>query len=526
MAVLSKPLPTIASLLFFIAFFPVAKGGWVRATCYSNVQNMLQNGSLASNDTIFLRDRNGTFMSDPYNPILTLPGCQQICGRGFEWYADIGPRLSIWIIPVFLLISNMEVSPLDKRRYLMILHLLGDPIDSLWCLLLKQDAWTRCYGLAHKVCGTHDRRKVRNLATLLGGIEELVGFNTDPLKVFTSIVSRSNLTADERDILIGRSAQKLADSRSDERLRTLLTTVLYFYQIVSAFVATIGGGQTSPPGGRIGTAMFMTWIVPTILLSNAIGGFTSIRTCFTVIEDFAKDATSNSDLWGQLLDAAPALRCYASLDEYFDSLSWSGGIYTYRPKKHIGFGDKSSGRNTYGLLVLAVSPVLISSLIGTIILWNTPPIGINCRNILIFTITTLLFLSTGLTSQISRFRLLSRRAHWYLTLTKDAFIAIPSVLFIFLATSGLFNSCWCWSGVYSLGKLARVPLNPTPQFDLYNKTTYPILVGVCLGLQIVVFFVMMKAVWVGWNVIRWSEKEKREEWNMSRSGGRVRKLES
>jgi hypothetical protein len=491
-----------------------AADGYNREVCYRKVGSMLENNTLALNDTIFYRNEDDISISTLEHPVVTLAGCYEMCGTGFGWYKDIGPRLSTWLIPVFLLLSNMEVSPLDKRRYLMILHLLGDPIDSLWSLLTKMEAWSRCYHLALKRYGSTDKTKVRNVATVLGGLEDLVGFHNNPASVFDHILSRTRKTEKEFDDLISRAALQLADSRTDERLRTIFATVLYGYQLVSAFITTVGGGNTSPPGGRIGITMYMTWVVPSILLSNAIGGFTSRRTCLGVLETFIQGATTQHDAWAVLRQAAPGRKDFATVHDYVDSLAWSGAIYSYRPSKRLGFRSGRRDINEWILLLLAIAPIIISSTVASVILWNTPPIGINCRNILIFVMTALALLSAVFT-RVSAIYFEGSR-HWHIMLVKDTLLAIPSVILIFLACSGRFNSCWCWSGVFSLGARARIPLNAADDFIKYNKTTYPILVSVCLSLQVAVFVAMIWVGWRGWNVLRWSEEERKVEWKVTR----------
>ncbi|KAF2473602.1 uncharacterized protein BDR25DRAFT_256396, partial [Lindgomyces ingoldianus] len=380
----------------------VGANGFNRDECVRYVRDSLSQGILAKNATCFFRDNSGMPMSDPDYPTVTLAGCNQLCGSSRGWYKDIGPRLSTWLIPVVLLLSNMEVSPLDKRRYLMLAHLVGDPIDSLWSLLLKLEAWSRCHNLAKAFLRVNDRRLVRNLATVLGGIEELVGFHTNPLSVYRHLVAHSTLDDEELSLLIGKTAQRLSDSRTDERLRTLFTTALYFYQLVSAFIATVGGGNTSPPGGRIGTAMFMTWVVPSILLSNAIGTFTSSRTCFTILERFYQDSTGQFDLWAELQRTCPQLRQYPTIDDYFDSLTWSGAIYTYRPNKRLPFATGAKDRSPVTLLMLATSPIIVASVISSAIIYHTPPIAFSCRNVLIISLAAFQLLSPLFTWLTSR----------------------------------------------------------------------------------------------------------------------------
>ena len=475
---------------------------------------MLENGTLAGNDTTFARDKNGMPMSRPEYPVLTLPGCYEMCGPKFGWNPDAGPRLTTWVIPVFLLLSSMEVSPLDKRRYLMLVHLVGDPIDSVRCLLAKLEAWSRCWRLAVELCGSDDMIKVRNLATVLGGFEEIVGFHDDPVRVYLRITNQSRTKGRHFDRLVSRAAMKLADSRTDERLRTLLAIALYGFQLISAFVTTVGGGNTSPPGGRIGIAMFLTWIVPSTLISNAIGTFTSRRTCYTILEEFVHDATGRTDAWAVLQESAPSLRRHNTVHDCLDTLAWSGGIYTYRPSKTLPFSSGSRDLSQRPLLLLAAMPVITSSVIASAIIWHTPPVGLSCRNILILSLTAAMLASAFFT-HISAFFLKGSR-HWHVMLVKDFLIAIPSLVLIVLACAGRFNSCWCWSAVYTLGSKARIPLNTFASFAAYDAKLYPVLVSVCLVLQLLAFVGMMWVGWRGWNVMRWSEEEKRAEWRTSR----------
>ena len=489
----------------------IAQHGFNRDNCLATVRDGLQNGTIEANSSIFYRDDLGITMSTVEKPVLTIEGCKEMCGPQFSWYKDVGPRLSTWLIPVFLLLTNMEVSPLDKRRYLMLAHLLGDPIDSLWSLLTKMEAWSRGHFIA-KTMPEHGEQHTRNIATVMGGFEELCGFYADPSAVYRKIVGD---WSPELDLHVSRAAQKLADSRSDERLRTMLATVLYIYQLVSSFIATVGGGNTSPPGGRIGMTMFMTRVIPSILISNAVGCFTSPRTCFDILDTFVRAVNPQKDLWTELQAAVPEYQQHKTVESFFDTLSYSGGIYTYRPNKKLPFKHTKGEHSPYLLLVLAMTPILVSSIVASVIIWHVPPIGINCRNLLVFSFVILIFLSALFTSALAWLGV-SGKYHWYLMITKDLCLAVPTVVLVFLATAGRFNSCYCWSAVYTLGRKARIPLNSIPDFELFDKTTYPILVSVCLTLMFVAFAVMMKVCWRGWMILRWSEREKQEEWSRGR----------
>ncbi|KAL8821191.1 MAG: hypothetical protein Q9223_000706 [Gallowayella weberi] len=179
----------------------------------------------------------------------------------------------------------MELSPLDKRRFFAILHLLGDPIDSLGSLIDKLASWQRCFRVAaqREYCS----RCTRVIATVYAGLEEFEGarviqelaHNGEPEgqvpletrleSYFDGLAVRYNLT--NRFQEWRRTALELANNRTDEFLRTGLAIVLYVYQIIGGFVAAIGGEPSSPPGARIATGVLLSWLIPTVLLSNVIG---------------------------------------------------------------------------------------------------------------------------------------------------------------------------------------------------------------------------------------------------------------
>lgn len=97
------------TICLFLALQPLA--ALDRNQCNNMVIQKLKNGSLSPFDPIFYRDSHG-IMSDPNNIGLTLPGCDKTCGRGFNFYEDVGPRLTTWLIPVIILIGNMTFAPL------------------------------------------------------------------------------------------------------------------------------------------------------------------------------------------------------------------------------------------------------------------------------------------------------------------------------------------------------------------------------------------------------------------------------
>ncbi|KAI9776737.1 MAG: hypothetical protein M1839_009381 [Geoglossum umbratile] len=474
-----------------------------RDECYVGINESLTNKTLSPNSSIFYRDPVHGYLSSHPNIVLSLPGCIERCGGDVGFYPDVGPRLTTWLIPVLLLLSNIELPPLDKRRFQTVLHALGDPIDTLWSLLHKIESYCYCYDLVAKRFPDRCRHQKRLVATVLAGVEEIYGPDECLLDYLDTIAPQK-----ERVWWWNEAACGLACARTDEFARTCLAMVLYIYGVIAAFVAKVGGEPTSPPGGRIGTALLLSWLVPVALLSNIIGSFTTHGTCYEVLQRMALRSNGKLEL---------------SVESYYDSQKFSAAIYSYRPNKRI---PRAGIIRRIALPLVAAFPVLVSATGAFVIIWFTPPNGLNCRHVWVLGIFFLWLVSTFTTT--ATYELFvhdpllhsgggramhnygKRVKHWYWILIKDSVIAFVSLNTIFLSSAGLFNTCTCWSGIFRFGReKARIPMNVVPIFKEYDEGIYPIVVGICLGLQVLFFILVTIKTGRGLRVMRWSETEKR-----------------
>ncbi|KAJ9659495.1 hypothetical protein H2198_003070 [Neophaeococcomyces mojaviensis] len=270
--------------------------GFDRDACYNRTREWLAAGNRSNAEFFSRNPSTGAFLDGPNDTALTIAGCQNFCGKG-TWYWDAGPRVTTWIIPVLLLLSNIELSPIDKRRFMTIVHALGDPIDSLWSMIHKIYTWHRLYEIGLSKClpdvrtGFRDEHRARIIATVLAGFEEISGaWITDEGHYHMICRQLGKLGERDEDEAKFRewhkTARELADSRTNEFLRTALAIIVYGFGLISAFQPDVGGGNTTPPGGRIACAIFMSWLVPAALLSNTIGAYSSRRTCLDIMSHF------------------------------------------------------------------------------------------------------------------------------------------------------------------------------------------------------------------------------------------------
>lgn len=419
-------------------------------TCKADIQSRLNNNTLSRNDTIFYF--NGTsYMSGPNEIWLTIEGCQNNCPKpNFDLYSDMWPRLLTWLVPALLLIGSVHLPRIGHvNRFFVIFHFMGDPIDSMWALLTKAEVWNRFYALALRFTppGPDQLPTAKALAAMLSAFEELTGDMATVEKEFNAIVveNGAQLSKEDLDYILKESAEELVDSRSNEGLRTALVIVNYLWAVLAALVPEIGGLQSSQPGGRIGTAMDLSWLVTAVLLSNTLSGFTSRRTCLRIMERYTRTIKGRRrDL--HIFPFSPRLLSQTkgggTFEDFIDAQPWNGSVYSYRPRKRLPSTGIKTDRSPFHLLVLSVMPILIAAVSAFVIIWFTPTIGLGCRTLWVIALTAGLFISPVLTWVISR--TLKGRWAWYLTIAKDAVFGLTGVTVIILSSIGIFNTCWCW----------------------------------------------------------------------------------
>ncbi|KAK4096191.1 hypothetical protein N658DRAFT_519341 [Parathielavia hyrcaniae] len=499
-------------------------------TCKAYIQHRLGNNTLSRNDSIFYFSST-RHMSGPAEIWLTLEGCQTTCPNpNFDLYDDMWPRLLTWLVPALLLVGSVHLPRIGHlNRVFVVLHFMGDPIDSMWALLTKGEVWNRFYALALRrtPAGPDQEHTARALAAMLSAFEELTGDMATVEDEFNGLMAENGaqLTRDDLDYILKETAEELVDSRSNESLRTMLVIVNYLWAVLAALVPEIGGVQSSQPGGRIGTAMFLSWLVTAVLVSNTLSGFTSRRTCLRIMERYTR-TVKGKKRDTHFFPYSPRILAQATttrrrdgkvhVDDFIDAQPWNGSVYSYRPRKRLTVsGNAKTDCSPLFLLALSTVPILAAATSAFVIIWYTPTIGLGCRTLWVLVLTAGLLTSPILTWLISRVVRRRARAAWYATIAKDAVFGLAGVLVILLSSVGIFNTCWCWSGVYSRG-LAGAYIDLEPEDErLHNAHhLYPAMVGSCLALQVLTYVVMHRVMRPGGVVFRPREEEKMERYRV------------
>jgi len=123
--------------------------------CYYEKVKSLNTSDLSDKRQSFLYDITGTKRLEADKPYLSLLGCAELCGHSDPmaeqiWSAsEIGGRFIAFIIPVIVLAGRFSYSAAGlKNAIFTFIHLIGDPIDSSWSLLTRQEVARRNWILA------------------------------------------------------------------------------------------------------------------------------------------------------------------------------------------------------------------------------------------------------------------------------------------------------------------------------------------------------------------------------------------
>ena len=112
-----------------------SQDGFQLAKVWNYTRNI--QAACASDDRLYLAD-NG--FASPQNASLTQAACVAIVGLGMAYYSspNIWGRLTSWKFPLLQLVASFPRPPLSFTvECFAILHLLGDPIDTIRNLLYK-----------------------------------------------------------------------------------------------------------------------------------------------------------------------------------------------------------------------------------------------------------------------------------------------------------------------------------------------------------------------------------------------------
>lgn len=473
------------------------------------------NSSISANPA-YISENPDWFFSDSIEyPQLTLDGCnvrsntpnpkratrpryvlqlttehQVLCGSLPGPYVDNGARLLGWIVPLILLLASLSYpsAGLRWRKFFIIPIVLGDPVTVFATYLrilrilvgckLRAITYVRDWQLSESDAN-NARRAVTILLTATARYVRSPALESAVDEALRSLSDDKDEQKVQLEIL-SRAARSLAGFRVTDIRRSVFAVIVYIVGVAAVFSPVIGGSP-SPSGGRVSPAQLLSFWLSIVLLNNALGDVTSWKTVRYTLEDFVVDMDGQLDFDEIDADASEDLASRAIV-----------GLW----RSHQSAGWQQRLRST-ALGALAALPPLVSFAIATAV-DITPPTGPSCRVVFNTTAVLTWCLSAVITACLTSGRQGLSRGRLCFILIKDACVGVSIVAVVIASASGLFNSCFCSSGVLFRGYAdARVDLNPVWAYA-HNKKVY--IAGAIIGLSFhIIFFAIVYGV--HWNVL-------------------------
>jgi len=309
-------------------------------SCYSDKVSTMKQDCADTANQVCIRDQAGAILN--LNRIfITRQACNSLCGNGFGFWPsqDILLRVFLWVVPAIVLISHFHFPPLAVSNYGAILvHILGDPIDSLWSMLLRMETYRYLY---HKAWDSKPKR-YRSVATIWCAYDEL-GFQ-DPSDHFLAALQRiresegdpgflydpqlrgraSTLPIRQQEApgifkrvsaaikemftrspqgtelfqsptehrvmyLVERAAQHLVANRSEGALASWVAIYGLVSAIGGAYVRTWDNRLNNQTAHTIATVTLLFIIIPMVKLSGVIGSFISSTEAIDTIQNLRRE---------------------------------------------------------------------------------------------------------------------------------------------------------------------------------------------------------------------------------------------
>lgn len=342
----------------------------------------------------------------------------------------------------------MQLPPLGWRsKTFVILHLIGDPLDTIWSLSHKiylthrrVERWSLdkdCNVMATIVISHDEWGEGKRMEDTLHRVFPAGGPNVvDPSKL--------SLIEDQQEVIRNacrNAAQSLSADRSTNFVPVAVSVAIFFGAIRIAFdkkfsaASMINEGVT--PYYIAHTALYFS-ILPAILLSAIIGvsqDRDSIPHVLKQLRSDTKDETMLPDSFN------------------FWQRITSGGIYSWQPKKwqRLMSTDGDARWKWRLIAVLSWSSVLSGCLAAIYTAYTAPPTGFGCREIAM-TSTLGLWTFSALFDVYAE-RSFKPKGCYTLVFLKDLICSLAIVVYHITMYLGTYNRCSCWTK-FGAGPLA------------------------------------------------------------------------
>jgi hypothetical protein len=232
--------------------------------------------------------------SDPTRPLLlNYKGCELCAGTGSQlWSAqDTLSRFALWVMPAVVLIGHFYFPPLSRWNPVKVVtRLLGDPIDSMWCILIRQEINCRLlrkaegiqYSVRFEINDARRKALVEAIAVVWMACEE-VGWRHLNSEAFERL-EQSGIELSNKEVLaILRASRRLTANRSSSKIGTWIAILGMLSALFAAYLRTWIQKLDDQTSHTIAIVSMLTHYMPVVKLSGDIGAFDSSSDAVDVI---------------------------------------------------------------------------------------------------------------------------------------------------------------------------------------------------------------------------------------------------
>ncbi|KAF1921844.1 hypothetical protein BDU57DRAFT_64211 [Ampelomyces quisqualis] len=473
-----------------------------------NVYVHLNDTCAAGSDIFFRRTRR-----------LNNAACERISGiSGTLWagwtaypISDVWNRIVVWKLPLLQLLSQFPRPPLGPSVETgVMLHLLGDPIDSVSSICLSLAACRKRAEQAKKLCkvtGTREnhpcfQRRWKGLAIILVSYDEcgLSEQTTDFCNTFRAMTRKRGFEDRIRHVY-EEAAGSLAGDRQTRTLPVVLAEIFFIGGWIVSLIKA-AGSEPSPTNWvnveaqSIAISALYLWVTSAVVLGSVIGASQTEDAVPRILHTLEHDILA---LRG-LANSRPSFEkrvdggwCKRNIDRAIH-----GGTYSWRPMKwRAGYGPRGPRNAIFAYFAAATLFVGCSFLVSAILSYLVAPRGWSCRHIpesIVFLLWVLSVLAGIACENLCKGRKLFWAVFW-----KDLVCALSNIAIVIVVQWGIMNRCSCWSGWGST--FVHLPQLPEVKADLlfFIRNLAPWIVFAALMFHLLFCAAVM---WKYWDAIR------------------------
>jgi hypothetical protein len=342
-----------------------------------------------------------------------LEGCLELCGHGYRlWPAnETGLRILYFIVPIVILSARYAFAPIGiTNKIWTLIHLVGDPIDSLWSTFLRLEKARRNYHLAMEIAPGAPREVAAIWTAYDCWWQDPAGVTSRELcRRRPSQASKQN-DATDRDLLpdlltrreichIKKCALQLAKNRyvyardprqrrkkADELIRTTnlyiswIAIIIFLGSLTGAYIRTATTKNVNQTPHTLAIVLLFSFLVFAVYISGHVGNFKRVTDVIDELDELNEHCPSLfPKAHGFAIPRGPP-RLNSFKQRFENAAIYAGLNHSWRPNKSLEKLNHSD-RSTWLLFACSFLVVTTAWVFAFMLSYRTPRSGLGCRSL-------------------------------------------------------------------------------------------------------------------------------------------------